>query len=88
MNKDIKEIKYTKRDDNVYMFKCVRKLTERQINGLKDMFKSGLPKDAKVILLQEGMDYIPPDNEALMNRLNDIEHSLDELMSLMDSRTR
>ena len=86
---NIKQIKYDVREDNVYMFKAINILSDRQRREIRDMFKEALPKNATLILLDEGMDYIPlTDNEALMKRMDDIEASLQELIGLVDSRTR
>ena len=88
MSNDAQEIKYTKRDDNVYMFRFPNTITDNQQEKLYKMIKQVLPEGSKCLCLPDGYDYIPPDNEALMKRMDVIEHSLQELISLVDSRTR
>jgi len=72
-----KEIKHNKRDDNVYIFKVPR-AKSADCKRIGEDLKKWLPKDARVIVLGDGIDYIPPDNEELSKRIEALEERLNK----------
>lgn len=87
MDDNTEGYEYKKRDD-IYIFSVPDSITQDQMIDLKNILKDGLPEGSKVICLKPGFDYIPPENETLMKRLDDVEASLQELINLVGSRTR
>lgn len=80
--------KYEPLPNSLYIFKSDTVLTQQERDSIIKTFDAVANKGERFVLLENGVDYMPPDNEALANRLDNIEASIQELISLVDGRTK
>lgn len=70
------------------VFKMNDDLTNDQLEQAAKQIRQGMAEGYRAIVLPPNVDFAPYDNKLINERLDDIEASIQELIELVDSRTR